>query len=188
MTSELTKEIIVGFLSVFFTALFAGLPSAALFWWTYQRDQERLIVEKMIPRNTLSVRGLNPVYEIIVRNRSLFSVHISAAGFEIDGEVVEANHPLFPAGMIRNTDISQGGIYMSDPSFDPREIASQASLRIRSLKSTDSHLQNRGHVFFNQHGLFQDTNGRRRNSGREGAFTSTNVDRKRSERSGQLFC
>ena len=103
MTPELTKEIVIGSLSVFFTALFAGLPGAALFWWTYQRDQERLIVEKTRPRG-LALEGkqvfakdnVGPVFGIIIRNRSLFSVHVSAVGFEIDGDVIQSGASRFP--------------------------------------------------------------------------------------------
>jgi hypothetical protein len=39
------KEIIVGSVAVASAALFSGVPAAVLVWWTWQRDQERLIVQ-----------------------------------------------------------------------------------------------------------------------------------------------
>lgn len=130
MTSDLTKEIIVGSLSALFTALFAGIPGAALFWWTYMRDQERLMVEKAGPRELASAArdaplkiGPSSVLEMIIRNRSLFSVHVMAVGFEIDGEVIKAEHPYIPNPF--------------PDGFDPFEIPSQASLRVSLSNPVD---------------------------------------------------
>jgi hypothetical protein len=39
MSPELEKEIIVGLLSAFLTAVFTGVPAILLFRWTWQRDQ-----------------------------------------------------------------------------------------------------------------------------------------------------
>lgn len=144
MTPELTKEIVIGSLSVFFTALFAGLPGAALFWWTYQRDQERLIVEKTRPRG-LALEGkqvfakdnVGPVFGIIIRNRSLFSVHVSAVGFEIDGDVIQAEHPGFPSNMKRNPDQLSPKLFIADEDTDPCEIASQASVQVSLFNPGD---------------------------------------------------
>jgi hypothetical protein len=144
MTSDITKEIIVGSIAVFFTALFAGLPGMALFWWTYQRDQERLIVEKTRPRGVtlegkqvFATDNLGPVFGIVIRNRSLFSVHVNAVGFEIDGEVLPAEHPLFPVRMKRNPDRFSPYINITDEDTDPCEIASQASLQVSLFSPVD---------------------------------------------------
>jgi hypothetical protein len=100
MTPELEKEIIVGVVSAFFTALFTGVPAALLFWWTWKRDQERLRVQKLVNRWKAEKGGtvferdsLGPTFGILIRNRSLFSVHLSAVGFKIDGQVVPLDHP-----------------------------------------------------------------------------------------------
>src|ERR1043166_6065289 len=128
MTPELAKEIIVGCVA----ALATAVPAALLFWWTWQRDQERLIVKKLIPHwPTLTgdsipeTDAFGPVFEILVRNRSLFPVYVSAAGFLIDGEVIELQSPFFPAKMKRNPDPRAGGAYIADDSSDPRELPSQ---------------------------------------------------------------
>ena len=101
MTPELTKELIVDSLSVFLTALFTGVPAGLLFWWTWQRDQERIVVQKLfsnwqtITRNWVSEKDqFGPVFGILVRNRSLFSVHVSSVGFEIDGTIIPTGSSL----------------------------------------------------------------------------------------------
>jgi len=144
MTSELTKEIIIGSLAVFFTALFAGIPGMALFWWTYQRDQERLIVEKTRPRG-LALEGkqvfakdsLGPVFGIVIRNRSLFSVHVSAVGFEIDGEVIPAERAAFPVKMKKNPDTEANRPTIPDEDADTFEIPSQASIQVSLFNPVD---------------------------------------------------
>jgi transposase len=50
VTPELEKEMVVGILSVFFTALFTGIPAVLLVWWTWKRDQEQLVVQKFVNR------------------------------------------------------------------------------------------------------------------------------------------
>lgn len=144
MTPELTKEIIIDSLSVFFTALFAGLPGAALFWWTYQRDQERLIVEKTRPRGTsfdgkqvLAKDNLGPIYGIVIRNRSLFPVHVSAVGFEIDGEVIQAEHPDLPLKLKRNPDPYSDKPNIPDENANPLEIPSQAAILVSLFNPVD---------------------------------------------------
>jgi hypothetical protein len=137
MADELTKEVIVGCV----TAIVSGIPAAVLVWWTYKRDQERLIVEKTRPdgmalerKRPLSKRALSqedvPVFGIVIRNRSLFSVHVSAVGFEIDGKVIRAGHPLFPMKMKRNPDAQSNYLYIPDDSADPFEVPSQASIQV----------------------------------------------------------
>jgi len=145
MTSdELTKEIIVGVLSAFFTALFAGVPGAALFWWTYQRDQEWLIVEKVRPSHlamekgtTLEKEKVGPVYDIVIRNRSLFPVHVSAVGFEIDGEVIRAEHPCFPVKLKKNPDPNSNRPYIPDENANVCEISSQDSIQVSIFDEVD---------------------------------------------------
>jgi len=136
MTPELEKELIVGIVSSLFTALFTGIPAAALFWWTWQRDQEQLIVQKSIYRwdtesggKVLEKDQFGPTFGIIIRNRSLFSVHVSSVGFQVDGEVIELERPLFPLKMMKNPDQGSNRPYIAADS-DPREIPSQASIRV----------------------------------------------------------
>jgi hypothetical protein len=137
MTPELTKELIVDSLSVFLTALFTGIPAALLFWWTWQRDQERLVVQKLFPNwQTLTgkrVPGTDQfglVFGILIRNRSLFPVHVSAVGFEVDGSVIPLEHPLFPARMKRNPDPRSNFPFVADDDFDPRQVQSQTSVQV----------------------------------------------------------
>ena len=90
------KDIIV----LALTALFTGIPAILLLWWTWRRDQERLVVsvvtkswvrDEVVP----SRDELGPAPGILVRNRSLFPVHISAAGFRIDEEIIELRRLVF---------------------------------------------------------------------------------------------
>src|SRR5882672_756006 len=133
MTPELEKELIVGIVSVFFTALFTGIPAALLFWWTWQRDQERLVVQKLLTQvqttsgsSVLETDQLGPVFGILIRNRSLFPVHISAVGYKIDGNVIALEHPVPPSKMKRNPESNPYRPYILDDAFDPWEIPSQA--------------------------------------------------------------
>jgi hypothetical protein len=128
---------------VFLTALFTGIPAALLFWWTWQRDQERLVVQKLFP-NWQTITGnwvsekdeFGPVFGILIRNRSLFSVHISAVGFDIDGEIIQLEHPLFPMKMKRNPDPHSQFPYIGDDDSDPQEIPSLKSTHV-SLNRAD---------------------------------------------------
>jgi hypothetical protein len=130
--SELTKEIIVGCVAAIATALFTGIPAALLFWWTWQRDQERIVVKKLIPHwPTITDQwvpekdAFGPVFNILIRNRSLFPVYVSALGFSIDREVIELEHPLFPVKMKANPDPHSNRPNIADDDSDPRQILSQ---------------------------------------------------------------
>jgi len=132
--SDLTKEIIVGSLAVFFTALFTGIPAVMLFWWTWQRDQERLVVQKQFwygkgpdGKRVLLWDGYGPRFGLLIRNRSLFSVHVDAVGFEIDGELVQLEHPAFPVKLKRNPDRTSNRLNIPDEDSDPYELSSGAS-------------------------------------------------------------
>lgn len=132
MTPELTKEIVVGTVAAAATAIFTGIPAALLFWWTWQRDQERIIVKKLIP-NWPTLTGewipekdqFGPTFDILVRNRSLFPVYISSAGFLIDGEVIELENPFLYLKMKPNPDPYSNRPYIADDEFDPKEVVSQ---------------------------------------------------------------
>lgn len=141
MTPELRKELVIDGLSVFLTALFTGIPAMLLFWWTRRRDQERLFVQKLFMNVQTATGNLVPerdelgrVFGILIRNLSLFPVHVSAVGFEIDGEIIELEHPMFPAKMKRNPDQRSKLTYIADDDADVREIA---SLRSTQVSMTD---------------------------------------------------
>lgn len=144
MTPELIKEIIVGSVAAFATAVCTGIPAALLFWWTWQRDQERVIVQKLIPNwSTLAGErvpekdGFGPVCNILIRNRSFFSVYVSAVGFLIDGEVIELEHPYFPLKMKANPDPNSNRPNIADDDSDPQEIPSQKLLMIDVYEDSD---------------------------------------------------
>jgi hypothetical protein len=143
MTPELTKEVIVDCVSVALTAIFTGVPAALLFWWTWQRDQERLIVKKLFT-NWQTITGnwvpekdkFGPVFGVLIRNRSLFPVHVSAVGFDIGGEIIQLESPLFPMKMKKNPDPSSRFPNIGDEDFDPGEIPSLKSTHV-SLNPQD---------------------------------------------------
>jgi hypothetical protein len=137
MMPDLEKEVIVGIVSVFFTALFTGIPAAVLVWWTWQRDQERLVVQKLLVQgqtalgdSVLDRDQIGPTFGILIRNRSLFSVHVSAVGYKIDGKVIALEHPVPPRKMKRNPKSDPFRPYVLDENFDPWEVHSQASMRV----------------------------------------------------------
>lgn len=139
--SELTKEIIVGCIAAIATAIFTGIPAALLFWWTWQRDQERIIVKKLIIHSATiadhwvaDIDAFGPVFNILIRNRSLFPIYVSAVGFSIDGEVIELEHPLFPAKMKANPDPYSNRPNIADGDSDPREILSQKFTTVDTYK------------------------------------------------------
>jgi hypothetical protein len=142
--TELTKELIVDSIAVTLTALFTGIPAVLLVWWTWRRDQERLLVQKLFPRwQTLQGKkwvaekdSFGPVFGILIRNRSLFSVHVSEVGFEIDKEIISLEHPLFPMKMKMNPDLRSNMPYIADDESDPKEIPSLKSTHV-SLHGTD---------------------------------------------------
>lgn len=144
MTPELHKEIIVGCVAAVSTALFTGIPAVLLFWWTWQRDQERVIVKKLIS-NWPTLTGpwvpekdaFGPVFDILARNRSLYPVHISAAGFYIDGEAIQLEHPGFLLKMKQNPDATSRYRYIADDDSDCREIPSQKLTTIGARNAED---------------------------------------------------
>jgi hypothetical protein len=126
--SELKKEIIVGCIAGLATAI----PAALLFWWTWQRDQERIIVKKVIPHSpTLTDQWVpekdkfGPVFNILITNRSLFPIYLSAFGVSIDGEVIVLESPMLPVKMKANPDPYSNRPNIADADSDPREIPSQ---------------------------------------------------------------
>jgi hypothetical protein len=131
------KEIIVGSVAVASAALFSGIPAAVLVWWTWQRDQERLLVQKLLwygnklgGGEVLLSDTYGPMFHILIRNRSLFSVYVSAVGFEIDGVVLQMGHPYFDAKLRRNPDPTSFRTNVIDDSFDVREIRGGNSLSV----------------------------------------------------------
>jgi hypothetical protein len=143
MTPELTKEIIVGVVAAGCTALFTGVPAALLFWWTWQRDQERLIVAltfkewnhagKLVP----SMDSFGPACGILVRNRSLFPVHLNSAGFQIDGDVIRLETLLLPLKTRMVYDRFGNGRAQVDESIDPSEIPVQKFLEVTPRGTAD---------------------------------------------------
>jgi hypothetical protein len=144
MTPELEKQIIIACVGVFFSALFTGFPAILLFWWTWRRDQERIKVQKQINfMDTLDGKKLMvkdaagiPDLGILIRNRSLFPVRVSAAGFEIDGNVIPLEHPHLRLRLKRNPDQNSNRPNIPDDS-DPGEIMSGASIWIKTVASSD---------------------------------------------------
>jgi len=66
MPHELTKEIIVRSMAAIAAALFSGIPAAVLVWWTWQRDRERVIVQKLAWPEVGKVLCPNPIRVAIV--------------------------------------------------------------------------------------------------------------------------
>jgi hypothetical protein len=143
--TELVKETIVACVG----AAFTGVPAILLFWWTWRRDQERLTVQKLIDEwPTLDGRGVIvkddsgiPRLGILVRNHSLFPVHMSAAGFSIDGEVLQLQSLNLPLRIRKNPDPSSNRPNVPDDS-DPAEIRAGESLqlKVKALNPSDSDL------------------------------------------------
>jgi hypothetical protein len=128
MTPELTKEIVVGIVAVFFTAFFTCVPAALLFWWTWRRDQERLHVSVTYRKKSWTdgkyvpaVDRFGPAPGILVKNRSLFPVYVDAAGFTIDGTLIKLQS--------LSLTINEG--------HDSSEILPQRSVHILSLNIAD---------------------------------------------------
>ena len=151
MTPDLTKETIVA--SV--TAVFTGVPAALVFWWTYCRDQERLIIRKLRPRGTtlegkkvLATDPLGPVFGILIRNLSLFPVHISAEGFDIDGEVIQPERAHFGRNTRRNPGRSANPVRPPDPDHDPDpfEIPSNSYVMVTVVDPVDRKNLAAGHL------------------------------------------
>jgi hypothetical protein len=96
MTDELTKEIIVGTVAAIATAVFSGIPAAVLVWWTWKRDQEKLIVQKVISPLTGEDEQRPSDVKVRVINRSLFTVNVADMWFEIDGQEYRPTRKYFP--------------------------------------------------------------------------------------------
>jgi hypothetical protein len=144
MSPELTRQIIVGSVAVFFTALFTGIPALLLFWWTWQRDQERLVVQKLFwygkthdGKRVLLKDTHGPRFGLLIRNRSLFSVRVDAVGFEIGGNVIQVEHPTFPVKLKRNPDTTSSFLNIPDEDADPYELPSGACVQVSVLNPTD---------------------------------------------------
>ena len=142
MTPELTREIIVGVAAVFFTALFTGVPAGLLVWWTWQRDQERLVVN-VLTKGWVAGKlapladSYGPSCAILIRNRSLFPVHICSAGFVIDGEVIEMEALPLPLKSRMIYDALGNGRALVDDSLDASEIPVQKSMEIVPHRKSD---------------------------------------------------
>jgi len=142
MTPELTKETIIAAM----TAVFTGIPAALVFWWTYRRDQERLIIRKLRPRGAtlegnkvLATDPLGPVFGILIRNLSLFPVRISAEGFKIDGEVTQLERAHFGKNTRKNPGRSSNPVRPPDPDLDPDpfEIPSNSYVMVTVIDPVD---------------------------------------------------
>lgn len=136
--TELEKETIVACVG----AAFTGIPAMLLFWWTWRRDQERLLVlkflnhfEKLDGGEVLSKdqQGI-PHVDILIRNRSLFSVRLSAVGFKIDKKVIRVHSYRLPLRLKRNADPSSNRPNIPDDS-DPAEIRTGESLLVSITES-----------------------------------------------------
>jgi hypothetical protein len=142
MSPELLKETILACVSL----VCAAVPSVFLVWWTWKRDQENVIVQKW-PQTTNDLHrdpvilkdGYGaPRLIVLIRNRSLFPVRVSAVGFDIDGAVYQWKHPSVPLKMKRNPDPTSNRPNVPDDSIDPWEIHSGTNLRVQSISSWDS--------------------------------------------------
>lgn len=106
--TEMEKETIVACVS----AAFSGIPAVLLFWWTWRRDQERLIVQKVIDHYPQLGGGLviakdqsgMPLMDVLIRNRSLFPVRVGAVGFKIDKTIIQLETLDWPVKVKRNPD------------------------------------------------------------------------------------
>lgn len=104
--TELEKETIVACVG----AAFSGVPAVLLFWWTWRRDQERLIVQKAInhypqlggERVVAKDQSGIPIMDVLIRNRSLFPVRVGAVGFKIDKTVIQLETLDWPVKLKRN--------------------------------------------------------------------------------------
>jgi hypothetical protein len=144
MSPELEKEIIVACAGVFFSAFFGGIPAALLFWWTWRRDQERLLVQKWIlfadrlDGNEVILKDSSgmPSLGVLIRNRSLFPVRVSAVGLDVDGLILQLDSPHFDIRLKRNPDPSSNRPSIPDDS-DAQEIASGALVTAKVLSHSD---------------------------------------------------
>jgi len=138
--TELEKETIVACVA----AAVTGIPAALLFWWTWRRDQERLKVLKIIDYWPTLDNGQvmakdetgAPTLGILVRNRSLFPVRVSAAGFRLDRTYIRLENLYLPLRLKKNPDPGSNRPNIPDDS-DPSEIRTGESLRINVRGQVD---------------------------------------------------
>ncbi len=98
------------------------------FWWTWLRDQERLKVQKVIDYwptldgTQVMAKDDNgaPSLRILIRNRSLFPVRISAAGFNVDGKVIELESLSLPVRLKTNPDFTSNRPNIPDDRIPPK--------------------------------------------------------------------
>ena len=81
--------------------------------------------------------SFGPACGILIRNRSLFPVHISSAGFKIDGQVIELENLDLPLKTKMVTDGYGNSRAVTDDSYDPSEIPVQKFLQIKPYSPTD---------------------------------------------------
>lgn len=138
--TELEKETIVACIG----AAFSGVPGILLFWWTWHRDQEHLTLIKVINHcSTLDGESVIekdelgiPYIDILIRNRSLFPVRVSAVGFQIDKTVVELEDPDWQVRLKRDPAPDTLQREISDDR-DTRELHPGQSARITMSFITD---------------------------------------------------
>jgi hypothetical protein len=144
--TELEKATIVACVG----AASTGIPAVLLFWWTWLRDQERVKVLKIIDTWTTPTGedvvvkddvGI-PTLGILVRNRSLFPVRISAVGFKVDRRVIRLETLYLPVRLKRNPDPSSNRPNIPDDS-DASEIRVGDSLRINVRGLNDQNVISR---------------------------------------------
>lgn len=136
--TELEKETIVACVG----AAFSGVPAVLLFWWTWRRDQERVIVQKVIDHYpTLDGGGVIakdksgiPIIDVLIRNRSLFPVRVAAVGFKIDKTLIQLEFLDWPVKVKRNPNPYTVLSEIPDDR-DPSELRAGESVRI-ALKDT----------------------------------------------------
>lgn len=138
--TELEKETIVACVG----AAFSGVPAVLLFWWTWRRDQERLIVQKVIDHYPTLGGGQViakdqsgiPLIDVLIRNRSLFPVRVSAVGFQIDKTVIQLETLDWPVKVKRNPDPYTALSEVPDDR-DPSELRPGESVRIALRDTAD---------------------------------------------------
>jgi hypothetical protein len=131
--TELEKETIVACVG----AAFSGVPAVLLFWWTWRRDQERLIVQKVIDHYPQLGGGQViakdqsgiPLMDVLIRNRSLFPVRVGAVGFKIDKTVIQLETLDWPVKVKKNP--APYTVLSEVPDdLDPSELRPGESIRI----------------------------------------------------------
>jgi hypothetical protein len=80
-----------------------------------------------------------PALGILIRNQSLFSIRISAVGFNIDGEVIQLEDVCYPLKLKRNPDQYSNRPNIPDDS-DPNEIKSGTYLILKTYGQSSLNL------------------------------------------------